>query len=151
MYIKALEQEVLRLKELYVQSTRERDVIAEENRQLKALLATHGISYDFANSPIQFKQELQTQPSSSGSISGSYGPASDSTSLSSPPPTTMQYMQHDKSASPQSQHTLAQHRMAQLPSTKMDYDQVGIDFVLTCDSPGTSSRALSYPSPPSQP
>jgi hypothetical protein len=45
MYIKALEQEVLRLKETFGTTTRERDQFAEENRRLKELLMAHGIAF----------------------------------------------------------------------------------------------------------
>lgn len=149
MYIKALEQEVLRLKELYVQSTKERDTIAEENRRLKALLASHGISYDFAHSPIHFKRDTQAQTSSSGSISGSYGPASDSASQSSPSVAPSRHSRHDNTLSPQSHHS-SHASMAQLPSNKLDYDQIGIDFVLTYDSLGRPvHNSAQYSAPPS--
>merc|ERR1711915_482262 len=56
MYIKALEQEVLRLKETFGTTSRERDQFAEENRRLKELLAAHGIRYDFLATPIKFER-----------------------------------------------------------------------------------------------
>lgn len=152
MYIKTLEQEVLRLKELYILSAKERDVIAEENRRLKALLASHGISYDFATSPVQFKHEsLSMQPSSSGSISGSYAPTLDNTSQSSPSSGTTNLGQHEKALSPLLYPAAAQMSMAQSPSTKLDYDQAGIDFVLTYDSLGRPMRMSPLSSPPPLP
>jgi hypothetical protein len=51
MYIKALEQEVLRLKETFGTTSRERDHYAEENRRLKELLMAHGIAFDSLASP----------------------------------------------------------------------------------------------------
>lgn len=146
MYIKALEQEVLRLKELYTKSVKERDQVADENRRLKELLASHGISYDFGQSPIQFQRGSNYNPSSSGSISGSYRPPSDSTSFS-PPSVPGQLPQ----VSPRSHHTTP-NSMAQLPSSRLDYDQIGIDFVLAYDSQGRPmQQAAPYPSPPPQP
>lgn len=147
MYIKALEQEVLRLKELYTRSIKERDMVAEENRRLKELLASHGISYDFGQSPIQFQHNPSSNynPSSSGSISGSYRHDSDSTALS---PTSLpgQSLQLSPGSRPQPQTSPVS--MAQLPSNRLDYDQIGIDFVLTYDSQGRPIQRLPYPSPP---
>lgn len=142
MYIKALEQEVLRLKELYTKSVTERDAVIDENRRLKELLASHGISYDFGQSPVQF-QRSNYNPSSSGSISGSYQPASDSTSYS-PGQVAGQLPQ----VSPRS-HQTTPASLAQLPSNRLDYDQIGIDFVLTYDSQGRPMQRMApYPSPP---
>lgn len=147
MYIKALEQEVLRLKETYTQASRERDAFADENRRLKQLLAQHGISYDFADSPIKFQRENSGYgASSSGSISGSYRGASDSTGLSPPPAMSGQMgPPHNMSSAPQMRN------MAQLPNNRLDYDQIGIDFVLTYDSQGNPIQNPGpYPSPPPQ-
>lgn len=150
MYIKALEQEVLRLKEIFSQTSREKDAVIEENRRLKELLAQHGISYDFGSSPIKFNRENSSYgPSSSGSISGSYRGASESTGFSPPPPSM--------SSQPNQAHNMAafqnnqMRNMAQLPSNRLDYDQIGIDFVLTYDSHGNPINLPGpYPSPPPQ-
>lgn len=150
MYIKALEQEVLRLKEVFSGTTRERDTALEENRRLKELLAAHGISYDFGNAPIKFQRANSSYGlSSSGSISGSYPTDSDRTSFSPPPP--MPGQPHGQ-ISPtgvqqggQSQNQPTRN-MAQLPNNRLDYDQIGIDFVLTYDP----QNAAPYPSPPPQ-
>ena len=150
MYIKALEQEVLRLKEVFAENTRERDKIQQENVRLKALLAQHGISYDFGESPVKFQRENSGyDPSSSGSISGSYQPASESTGFS-PPPSNGLTLQMPQG---QIQHNQNQMRtnMAQIPSNRLDYDQIGIDFVLTYDSQGRPMQMPGpYPSPPPQ-
>ncbi|KXT07486.1 hypothetical protein AC578_549 [Pseudocercospora eumusae] len=148
MYIKALEQEVLRLKEMFAQSERERNACAEENRRLKELLMQHGISYDFAASPIKFTRENSGYgASSSGSISGSYRGASESTGLSPPPPTMTGQM--PMAPSMQNMQTGAVRNMSQLPSNRLDYDSIGIDFVLTYDSQGRPIQGP-YPSPPPQ-
>lgn len=159
MYIKTLEQEVLRLKEVYAHTTRERDAMYAENRRLKALLASHGISYDFRASPIQFQYDAASYgPSSSGSVSGSYTAPSESNNLS-PPPIHSQNapsLAHSSSSPPDHETSVPQippmsRGMAQLPNNHIDYDQVGIDFVLTYDSLGQPvQKAAPYPSPPPQ-
>ena len=134
MYIKALEQELLRLKEVFVNTTRERDTVAEENRKLKEILATNDISYDFSQMPIMFKHESSGGygPSSSGSISGSYAAPSESTGFSPPPATSGQPPQMPQPGMPPNSVPPQQMQsMAQLPSNRLDYDAIGIDFVLT--------------------
>lgn len=151
MYIKALEQEVLRLKELFTQTARERDVVNEENRKLKELLMQHGISYDFGTTPIKFQRaESAYGQSSSGSISGSYRGTSDSTGLSPPTmPNQMAHPQHYANMQPNQMRN-----MAQMPTSRLDYDSIGIDFVLTYDSQGNPIQfpgpSNPYPSPPPQ-
>lgn len=154
MYIKALEHEVLRLKDLYTNTTRERNAVVDENRRLKELLNAHGISYDFGTSPIKFQRQNSAYgPSSSGSISGSYGPASDSTHFSPPPlPVKVPQMQGQPGMSPPMPPQQQMRSMAQLPNNDIDYDQIGIDFVLTYDSQGRPilPAPAPYPSPPPQ-
>lgn len=150
MYIKALEQEVLRLKDVFSESTRERDRVQQENMRLKALLAQHGISYDFGDSPVQFKRENSASgygPSSSGSISGSYHPGSESTGFSPPPPVNGLPSQIPNQTSSSSMRT-----GGMLPNNNLDYDQIGVDFVLTYDSRGRPipPSRNPYPSPPPQ-
>ncbi|KAF2750763.1 hypothetical protein M011DRAFT_396170 [Sporormia fimetaria CBS 119925] len=135
MYIKALEQEVLRLKELFTNSSRERDAIAEENRRLKELLMAHGIAYDLTGSNnglgISNMGSSTYGGSSSGSVSG-YNPGTNSTGYTSPPSAPR------GSVSGPSGHSLSPpiqpQQQPQVPHpTGMDYDQLGIDFVLTYD------------------
>jgi hypothetical protein len=148
MYIKALEQEVLRLKEIFTQSTREQDAVHEENRRLRELLASHGISYDFGTTPVKFHHHAPSAygASSSGSISGSYRGTSESTGFSPPPPPMSNPM-----GPPPTMHTGQMRSMAQLPATRLDYDQLGIDFVLTYDPQGRPLQIPGpYPSPPPQ-
>ncbi|GAB7347918.1 hypothetical protein MBLNU459_g5435t3 [Dothideomycetes sp. NU459] len=141
MYIKALEQEVLRLKELYGNSARDRDAIATENQKLKELLAAHGIAFDSLTPNASFNgMPVSYNGSSSGSISGSYRHESNTSGFSPPAPHSHNQM---------SAQSAAAHHMAagQLPNNRLDYDQIGIDFVLTYDSQGQPYRAA-YPSPP---
>ena len=119
--------------------------------RLKQLLQQHGISYDFGESPVQFTREgsaFGAGPSSSGSISGSYPTASDS-EFSPPPPNGMP-LQMSPGSNGTMQHSHMQNGMAQLPSNRLDYDQIGIDFVLAYDSQGRPQMRNPYPSPPPQ-
>lgn len=142
MYIKALEQEVLRLKEIFGNSTRDRDAVMAENQKLKELLAAHGITFDSLTPNASFRGGVPVSynGSSSGSISGSYQHESN-TSGFSPPPLRSQESMAGQSGAP--------HHMTagQLPNNRLDYDQIGIDFVLTYDSQGQPYR-VAYPSPP---
>lgn len=141
MYIKALEQEVIRLKDTFAATSRERDAFAEENRRLRELLMAHGIAIDFSNTCNSMGPMAgSTYGSSTGSVSG-YGPGSASTGYTSPPSLQHQgSMSHDsmggQSVTMQQQSNGHQHN-------GMDYDQVGIDFVLTYDR-------TPYLSPPPQ-
>lgn len=148
MYIKALEQEVLRLKEIFAETARQRDAFHDENRRLKELLQQHGITYDFGATPIKFQRENSGYgASSSGSISGSYRGTSESTGLS--PPAMSNHMRPPQAMS--AMQTGQMRSMAQLPNNRLDYDSIGIDFVLTYDSQGRPLPMPGpYPSPPPQ-
>jgi hypothetical protein len=144
MYIKALEQEVLRLKETFATTSRERDAFAEENRRLKELLMAHGITFDLSSPPNNGMSHVSssTYGSSSGSVSG-YGPGSASTGYTSPPSFHHRgSISHDMSQQPMSlQQQQHAHQAGQ--QSGLDYDQIGIDFVLTYDR-------TPYLSPPPQ-
>ncbi|CAI6332186.1 unnamed protein product [Periconia digitata] len=129
MYIKALEQEVLRIKESFTGVSKERDAFAEENRRLKELLAAHGISYDFSTPPQMHHFGSSYGDSSSGSVSGGYGARTNSTGYTSPAT-----MQHRGSIS-QDTVPIQQQPQPGVPANGMDYDQIGIDFVLTLERP----------------
>jgi hypothetical protein len=148
MYIKALEQEVLRLKEVFEQNSKERDAFAEENRRLKELLAAHGIQYDMTSTTHHPYQSASSQyGGSSTSLTGSHTKGSISTGMTSPPSggAPPPPMPHQMGGSPpydQSQYG-AQYAQNPQPSQGVNYDQVGIDFVLTYDR-------TPYLSPPPQ-
>ncbi|KAI0409455.1 hypothetical protein F4802DRAFT_143131 [Xylaria palmicola] len=135
LYIKALEDEVLRLKEVFSNVSQDKDKLAEENRQLRNLLHQNGI----ASSSVGAMDDVISNPSmgytsSGGSISGSYAPGSSSaytppmTSISSLPPSV---------AGPTSMMGAHMgHQQQQHPvQSVVDYDQAGIDFVLTLEKP----------------
>jgi hypothetical protein len=144
LYIKALEAEVLRLKENFSTVSRDKDSLAEENRQLKALLAQHGIPWNGTGGVDELTRNTSAGYPSSGSISGSYAPGSQSYS---PPPQSHSSNSnpHYLSTSPpdvgMNGRSIAQQQVQQ----GVDYDQAGIDFVLTYADP---SKA--YMSPPPQ-
>jgi len=145
MYIKALEQEVLRVKEVFGNTARERDQLAEEVRKLKEIIAAHGISYDLSTPPTNaFGRTGSTSyGSSGGSISGSYGPSTNSTGYTSPPNMPPYAPPQVPGSNPNMQQQ-QQHMAQQVPPNgNMDYDQIGIDFVLTYDR-------TPYLSPPPQ-
>ncbi|KAH6638075.1 hypothetical protein C7974DRAFT_374673 [Boeremia exigua] len=135
MYIKALEQEVLRLKETFGTTSRERDQYAEENRRLRELLMAHGIAFDSITSPINglTVNVGSSTYSSNGSVSG-YGPGSVSTGYTSPP----SVHHRNGSISQDMMMPPAMHTQAMQPNQQvggLDYDQIGVDFVLTLERP----------------
>jgi hypothetical protein len=136
LYIKALEQEVLRLKENFSTVTRDKESLAEENRQLKVLLAQHGIIWTGSGGVDELTTNALGGYSSSGSMSGSYAAGSQGFS---PPPLTKQ------SVSPPPGGMQGRSVVQQQVQRGVDYDQAGIDFVLTYRNPSQA-----YMSPPPQ-
>ncbi|TVY47401.1 hypothetical protein LOCC1_G001817 [Lachnellula occidentalis] len=136
LYIKGLEQELLRLKENFSLVTRNKDSLAEENRQLKQLLAQHGIPWNGTGGLDELAIPNSAGYTSSGSISGSYAPGSQGYS----PP-----LPHSSNSNPQTQNASPSNvpmngnngrSMAQQQvQAGVDYDQAGIDFVLTLERP----------------
>ncbi|KAI1461660.1 hypothetical protein F4805DRAFT_412931 [Annulohypoxylon moriforme] len=128
LYIKALEDEVLRLKEIYSNVSQDKDKLAEENRQLKTLLRQNGISLGSASGIDDVASGLSPGYTSSGSISGSYAPGSSNTAYT--PPLTSMSSPPSMSVSSQ-----GQQRQQQPGQSRVDYEQAGIDFVLTLERP----------------
>lgn len=136
MYIKALEQEVLRLKEVFEGCAKERDTYKAEVQRLKELLATHGIQYEL-NSPIhQYTPGSSQFGDSSTSLDGPRG--SVSTGYTSPPNRVPPPLPGARGSGgspvfdgPQMQQQFGQQQS--MNKQGMDYDQIGIDFVLTYD------------------
>ncbi|KAI1757262.1 hypothetical protein F4782DRAFT_482033 [Xylaria castorea] len=130
LYIKALEDEVLRLKEVFSNVSQDKDKLADENRQLRNLLHQNGI----ASSSVGAMDDVISNPSmgytSSGSISGSYAPGS--SSAFTPPMTSISSLPSVAgSAQMMGGHMGQQHPVQSV----VDYDQAGIDFVLTLEKP----------------
>ena len=146
LYIKALEQEILRLKENFSTVTRNKESLAEENRQLKQLLSQHGIPWTGTGGVDELTRKGSAGYTSSGSISGSYAPGSLGYS---PPPllnSSNANLNHQNQSPPDMGGLRNGRSMAQQQVQHgVDYDQAGIDFVLTYANP---SKA--YLSPPPQ-
>ncbi|KAI9798961.1 MAG: hypothetical protein M1833_004314 [Piccolia ochrophora] len=163
LYIKALEQEVLRLKESYAHLNRERDTVIEENIKLKELLRQHGITSFPSGLPLSETQvsggNTEFGGSSCGSMSETYGgtissgysPATGPQTYAAPTNATFSSGQdtvrpEDRARSLSQQQQLPpphphphaarppqQQGQPQGQQPRLDYDQTGIDFVLTYD------------------
>lgn len=145
LYIKALEDEVLRLKELYSNISQDKEICARENRLLKEMLAQHGIRYSRGHG-----QDDAASLPSLGHPSSTTSPGDGFA------PTSYTAFSPEQSATPSVAST---GRPGYLPPTvgdrtrsavqvngeAGDLEQAGIDFVLTYDN-SASSRA--YLSPP---
>ncbi|KAK7731011.1 hypothetical protein SLS53_008882 [Cytospora paraplurivora] len=159
LYIKALEDEVLRLKEIFSNVSRDKERLAEENRSLRVILQQNGLSQPGAATVMM--DDSMSSPSvgpyigsnSSASVngSGSYGLTSTSTqntSYTPPPPppppgsamsttTARQGQSPPDGLSPTRQaaglyrHSPAVRADAPRRNLGVDYDQAGIDFVLS--------------------
>ena len=125
-YIKALEQEVLHLKETIAHKTARCNACEAEVYRMRDILASHGI-------PVTLN--LPPEPSSSGSFSGSYPSASDA---ATPPLSNNPTQRLPNSATPPTGIGMVQQNAG------IDYDQIGLDFVLTY------GHHNPYPSPPPQ-
>ena len=138
---------MLRLKEIYSNVSQDKDKLAEENRQLKTLLRQNGISLGSAAGMDDVASGLSPGYTSSGSISGSYAPGSSNTAYT--PPLTSMSSPPSMSVSSQGQQRQHQHQQQQPgQQNRVDYEQAGIDFVLTYENPDDPSKA--YISPPPQ-
>jgi len=138
-----MEQQILQLKELYSQAARDRDNAQAEVNRLKEVLKSHGFNADLASPSTSYNT---TMPSYHGSTNGSVaGSRQDSyTTGLSPSP-----INGAASRSPPQQQ-MQNGYGAQLPAThnQMDYDQLGIDFVLAYGNPAPNLGRQAYPSPP---
>lgn len=136
MYIKALEQEVLRLKEVFEGTTKERDAYKAENQMLKDLLQAHGIQYSALQSPGHHYTSGSSQfGDSSTSLDGAHR-GSVSTGYTSPPSRSAPPIPGTSGSggSPGfDQQGQPQRFPLQGQNHGLDYDQIGIDFVLTYD------------------
>ncbi len=133
MYIKALEQEVLRLKEVFEGCAKERDTYRAEVQRLKELLAAHGIQYDLNSPGHQYTSGSSQFGDSSTSLDGPRG--SVSTGYTSPPNLVPPPLPAAGGSGGSPVFDGKQMQQAQQPMNKQgpDYDQIGIDFVLTYD------------------
>lgn len=129
LYIKALEDEVLRLKEIFSNVSLDRERLAEENRHLRDALVENGIPFGSPGSGT------------------SHAPGS---SAFTPPMTTHSTtpsMTSSSHAPADRQQQIGGHQLRdmtqQASGQGMDVEQAGIDFVLTYDNLPSKSKA--YP------
>ena len=132
----------MQLKEVFGNTARERDQAIAECQRLKDILAHHGINPGLTTPGSSYNASMPSYTgSTSGSRSGSYRQDSASTAMSpSPINGQIPHMQASNAAHAQS--------AGQLPPGALDYDQLGIDFVLAYDPHGRPHGRLAYPSPP---
>lgn len=135
MYIKALEQEVLRLKEVFEGTVKERDAYKIENQRLKEILAHHGIHYSELQSPgHQYTSASSQFGDSTTSVDGAHR-GSVSTGYTSPPSRAAPGAPGTNTGggSPGFDPATGQMQQFSPQQSGLDYDQIGIDFVLTYD------------------
>lgn len=142
----------MRLKEVYSNVSQDKEQLAQENKHLRGVLGQNGIPFadalsqgplsstNFSHRGTSYDRDLLHDPGSSSSVftpgqaSQSSAPSLSSATLSNrQPPLSGQQLQG-----------LTQQAVQ---SKGLDYDQAGIDFVLTYDE---SSSSKAYMSPPHQ-
>ncbi|KAJ6445582.1 BZIP-type transcription factor [Purpureocillium lavendulum] len=139
LYIKALEDEVLRLKELYSNVSQDKDRLAEENRQLRDILAHNGLPFprgggphdDSASNPSGGHHSSTGSPYAPGSHAAFSPSQSTAPSVtSSGHPANMHHHQH---------HMTGDQMRSAVGHTSngkgVDFEQAGIDFVLALEKP----------------
>ncbi|GAB0140106.1 hypothetical protein EsHS_00000743 [Epichloe bromicola] len=124
LYIKALEDEVLRLKELFSNTSQSKESLITENKYLKTLLTQHGIPF-----PRSGDHDDRPSPGAAGASSdNSAAPAS----YASFSPGSQSGASTGQSTNFQSMSGQQMRGASQQPSKKgVDFEQAGIDFVLT--------------------
>ncbi|RCI11437.1 hypothetical protein L249_7337 [Ophiocordyceps polyrhachis-furcata BCC 54312] len=143
LYIKALEDEVLRLKELYGNVSLEKEKLVEANRQLRDALAQHG---------IQFIPSAGQENLSSNLSMGNASGTSPGTSFAAGSFTSFSPSQSSPGFTSNMHPMTADQMRATTQPTKgngVDCEQAGIDFVLAYGS-SASSRAYLSPPPPEE-
>jgi hypothetical protein len=161
---------VLRLKEIFSSVSQDKEKLAEENRQLKALLTQTGMGGGLGtNIGGGMLDDVMSNQSigyaSSASASGSYAPAPSSNTSAFTPPLSANNMATPQGRSAPSPHSGSHHHQHQLSgqgqqyfgggssgagvhvgrNPNLDYEQAGIDFVLTYDDP---TKVYMSPNPP---
>ncbi|KAL3961663.1 hypothetical protein ACCO45_003186 [Purpureocillium lilacinum] len=135
LYIKALEDEVLRLKELYSNVSQDKERLAEENRQLRGILAHNGIPFPRGGGPHDDSSSNPSGGHQSSAGGSPYAPGSHaafSPSQSTAPSVT-------SSGHPGNMHHMTGDQMRSAVHVSngkgVDFEQAGIDFVLALEKP----------------
>ncbi|RKF62723.1 putative bzip-type transcription factor [Erysiphe neolycopersici] len=132
LYIKSLEQEVLRLKDSFSKISRHKDAIEEENRKLKVLLTQYDIPWSKISGFEDSARNLSSSNLTAGSTCGSYAPRSNSYGIS---PLNSPLSSNYPSTSPPESTPNIRNICDNQDRKFIDYDQAGIDFVLTYAGP----------------
>lgn len=128
---------MLRLKELFSNVSQSKERLADENKHLKTLLAHHGIAFP---TPGGHDDGPSPGPGASPGLSAAPG------SYASFSPGSQSGASNGHSANFQSVPGHQVHNALQQSSSKgLDFEQAGIDFVLTYDNSASSRVYLSPP------
>lgn len=131
MYMKALETEVLRLKDVYGGAVRDRNLYKEAFSRVRDILSANGI-----DCPPELAGLEGSPAASSGTFSGSYGPPSNTSEHS---PARANGIDGDLEGGSPPAGSPNDSQGALVPNGHFDIDQVGINFVL--------AYALRFPCP----
>ncbi|KAG6004671.1 hypothetical protein E4U43_000699, partial [Claviceps pusilla] len=123
LYIKALEEEVLRLKELFSNASQSKERLSTENKHLKTLLVQHGI-------PLPTTGDHDDGPSPGAGTSPGTSAAAGSYASFSPGSQSGASNGQFANFQPVSGYQV-RSASQQLVSKGLDFEQAGIDFVLT--------------------
>lgn len=148
---------MLRLKEVFSNISQDKERLAEENRQLRTLLAQNGMGVGTVTGASSVLDDTVSNPSvgytSNASVAGGYASASSNTTAFTPPPLSANAMSQrgggtspNSATYPLSHHNhlhsdQGHHSAGSGPgdppnlNPAVDYDQAGIDFVLTYETP----------------
>ncbi|KAG5950272.1 hypothetical protein E4U53_005314 [Claviceps sorghi] len=127
LYIKALEEEVLRLKELFSNASQSKERLHTENKHLKTLLVQHGIPL-----PTMSDHDDGPSPGTGASPGTSAAPGS----YASFSPGSQSGASNGHFTNFQSTPGYQVHGASQQHFNKgLDFEQAGIDFVLTLEKP----------------
>ena len=122
LYVKALEDEVLRLKEVYATISQEKENLMAENNHLREAMTTQGLDLDVTG--VQF----------SNMNLGGFNPSSGGTLDDHRTPESQPGSETFQQAIPGDQHHPETQQYA-AGAGGVDVEQAGIDFVLTYDDP----------------
>jgi hypothetical protein len=140
LYIKALEDEVLRLKEIYTNVSQDKAKLAEENIHLRNMLSQQGIAFsgnastdDDSSSPGNAFRHTPNAMSDSLPYHGSGGSSGSAFSPGVASQSSGPTHSSNNRQSPMGGEQLQRLTKQAAEQKGIDYEQAGIDFVLTYD------------------
>ena len=119
----------MQLREVYTGVTQEKNAAVDENKKLKDLLALHGIPFEGqGESSVASYRAAQGSTPDYG-LSHGFSPRTGPSSHGTPDPLSGDFFAEQQAL--QSQFPQTHHHQHQFPQQEeLDYDQVGVDFVL---------------------